>query len=960
MSEVIIVLGMHRSGTSVLSRSLNIFGFKHGNKLLEKGFDNPKGYFEDYDIVELNDKILKKLNINWNLFFPTVRYSFSKNDFIEYTEEAVLLLQRKINLNPFFIIKDPRLCRLLFFWKNVFKILKIKTFYVFSIRDPINIALSLKKRNNFYPEQAFMLWFEYLLFAVNDTLEEQTVFIEYDKILDFPKKEIERIGTILNIKNRINNLELKNFTNSFLDSNLNHHRLIKKNNNNLPLKYLKFHKYLLEYCSLISYQKSSISIQFFKDLYQSYINEDHFFFSFFNNITQVTQVKEQEIVNLTQVTQAKDREINEILNSTCWKITLPIRIIGSFLRRITIFTKKAYEYFLLVKKEIKNKNIINIIKLVIKVFIKSGFNGLKHSLVELKKKNNFSYYQWILDNEILTKDEERFLKNKILNFKYKPLVSIVMPVYNSDIGFLEQAINSVLKQSYNNWELCIADDFSSNKNVSLILKKFEKKDNRIKVVYRKSNGHISEASNSALKIAQGEWITFLDHDDMLNEHALFYIVNSINDNPNIKLIYSDEDKILENTSLRGDPYFKTDWNRELFYGQNYIIHVACYKTDIINAIGGFRVEFEGSQDYDLTLRYIEKIQDHEISHVPRILYHWRISDLSTSKNIQNKKYSVTNGIKALNEHLNRIGIEATTEIVHGQYYKINYSLPKDLPLVTIIIPTKNNYLYLKKCIDSILEKTTYLNYEILIINNNSTDENILSYLSELSLNYKIQVILDSTSPFNYSLINNNAVAMASGDLICFMNDDTEVISNNWLAEMVSLTLQKNVAFVGCKLLYADNTIQHAGVVLGLGGLAGHAFKYFPSTSPGYFFRALLTSEYSAVTAACTLIKKEIFLKLKGFDPDNLKVAFNDVDICIKAIDKGYRNIFTPFALLYHYESKSRGYDVASDQKKRAQNELLYVSKKWNKYIFSDKCYSPNLTLNCENFSYDKSRVPKII
>jgi glycosyltransferase involved in cell wall biosynthesis len=678
------------------------------------------------------------------------------------------------------------------------------------------------------------------------------------------------------------------------------------------------------------------------------------------NLTQVTQAKEQEIVNLTQVTQAKDREINEILNCTCWKITLLIRIIGSFLRRITIFTKKVYEYFLLAKKEIKNKNIINIIKLVIKVFIKSGFNGLKQSLVKLKKKNNSIYYQWILDNEILTKDEERFLKNKILNFKYMPLVSIVMPVYNSDIGFLEQAINSVLKQSYNNWELCIADDFSSNKNVLLILKKFEKKDNRIKVVYRKSNGHISEASNSALKIAQGEWITFLDHDDILNEHALFYIVNSINDNPNIKLIYSDEDKILENTFLRSDPYFKTDWNKELFYGQNYILHMACYKKDIINVIGGFRVGFEGSQDYDLTLRYIEKIQDHEISHVPRILYHWRISDLSTSKNIQNKKYSVTNGIKALNEHLNRIGIEATTEIVHRQYYKINYSLPKDLPLVTIIIPTKNNYLYLKKCIDSILEKTTYLNYEILIINNNSTDENTLSYLSELILNYKIQVILDSTSEFNYSLINNNAVTKASGDLLCFMNNDTEVISDDWLTEMVSLALQKNVAFVGCKLLYADNTIQHAGVVLGIGGLAGHAFKYFPSTSPGYFYRALLTSEYSAVTAACTLVKKKIFLELKGFDPDNLKVSFNDVDICIKAIDKGYRNIFTPFALLYHYESKSRGYDVTPDQKKRFQNEFLYISKKWNKYIFSDKCYSPNLTLNSENFSYDKSRVPRII
>ncbi len=425
MSEVIIVLGMHRSGTSVLSRSLNIFGFKHGNKSQEENYDNPKGFFEDSDIRELNDKILKKLNINWNLFFPTVRHSFSKNDFIEYTEEAVLLLQRKINLNPFFIIKDPRMCRLLFFWKNVFKILKIKTFYAFSIRDPINIALSLKKRNNFYPEQAFMLWFEHLLFAVNDTLEEQTVFIEYDKILDFPKKEIERIGTILNIKNRINNLELKNFTNNFLDRNLNNHRLIKKNNNNLPLKYLKFYKNLLEYCSLKSYQKSSISIQFFKDLYQSYINEDHIFFSFFNNITQVTQAKEQEIVNLTQVTQAKEQEIvnltqvtqakeqeivnltqvtqakeqeivnlnqavterdahiqnlnnsiNEIRSSTSWRVSAPVRWIGGGIKMI----KNLCGFPIFVIKRCDGpKKTIKKIRLVYKT---GGLSGLKNRLIE--------------------------------------------------------------------------------------------------------------------------------------------------------------------------------------------------------------------------------------------------------------------------------------------------------------------------------------------------------------------------------------------------------------------------------------------------------------------------------------------------------------------------------------------------------------------------------------------------
>jgi len=688
------------------------------------------------------------------------------------------------------------------------------------------------------------------------------------------------------------------------------------------------------------------------------------------NLTQVTQAKEQEIVNLTQVTQAKEqeivnltqaknKEINKILNSTCWKVTLPIRIIGGFFRRIIIFAKKIYKYFLLVKQEIKNKNIINIIKLIAKVFFKSGFNGLKNSLINLKIKNNNNYYQWILNNEILTKDEEKILKNKILNFKYKPLVSIVMPVYNSDINFLKQAINSVLKQSYNNWELCIADDFSSNKEVLLTLKKFEKKDRRIKVVYRKSNGHISEASNSALKLANGEWITFLDHDDLLSENALFFIIKSINENPNVKLIYSDEDK-LNFDNQRCDPYFKCDWNIDLFYSHNLITHLMVCKKEFVDQIGGFRKGYEGAQDYDFALRYIEKISKTEIFHIPRILYHWRMHSQSTALSIKNKIYAIEAGKKALDDHFARLKINAYVENFENIGYKVKYALPKTHPKISIIIPTKNNYFYLKKCVESILINTNYSSYEILIINNNSDQIETLKYLKEISKKSNIKIINDSTFPFNYSLINNNAVKIASGDFLLFLNDDTEVINSSWLEEMVSIGIQDKVAAVGCKLLYPDNTIQSAGIVIGIGGSAANCFRLFPENSYGYFGRLKLISSYSAVSAACLLIKKNVFFDILGFDNDIFNITFSDVDLCLKALEKGYRNVYTPYAKLYHHESVSRGYDDNIEKKKIFKKNVADFSTKWKKYIENDPCYSPNLTLNFANFSFDKSRVPKII
>jgi len=628
-----------------------------------------------------------------------------------------------------------------------------------------------------------------------------------------------------------------------------------------------------------------------------------------------------------------------MLNSISNKITKLFYAIGFVLRFIVklgglgVLLKKIHKVY-------QNHGFVGLVSKATYVFRQS----IVSSNYQIKAKE---YQKWIRLYSNCDQEKVLRLKGLINSFHSKPLVSVILPVYNPHPKWLKAAIESVLAQVYPYWELCIADDASTDQKVIEALKHYQHLDPRIKVSFRSQNGHISAASNSALEMASGDWIALLDHDDLLTKDALFWVSDTINKNSEARLIYSDEDKITSR-GWRKDPYFKCDFNYSLFLSYNMVSHLGVYHAEIVKKIGGFRQGFEGAQDYDLALRFIEQINHDQIYHIPRILYHWRIHQKSTSSGSEIKKYALAAGTKALEEHLQRIKVSAKVELLPSLAYRIKYSLPHIPPLISIIIPSKNNFMMLQTCLESILSKTSYPNFEVLIVDNNSDDPETKTLLRELA-NQKHVTIITDTRPFNFSVINNQAAKSAKGEYICFLNDDTEVISPDWLSEMMSHAMQPMVGAVGAKLWYPDDRLQHGGVILGIGGVAGHSHKYLGKNDVSYFNRANLIQEFSAVTAACMLVQKKIFVEAGGFDEKNLSIAFNDVDLCLKIKTLGYRIVWTPFAELYHHESISRGNDFDPDKIERFMKENDFMLEKWGKLIGNDPAYSPNLTLESENF-----------
>ncbi|MFZ4704270.1 MAG: glycosyltransferase family 2 protein, partial [Candidatus Methylumidiphilus sp.] len=436
--------------------------------------------------------------------------------------------------------------------------------------------------------------------------------------------------------------------------------------------------------------------------------------------------------------------------------------------------------------------------------------------------------------------------------------------------FLNLAIESVRAQLYTHWELCIADDASTNGEVKTALDQWAKLDRRIRVEFRPENGHISRASNTALTMARGEFVALLDHDDKLPEYALYYVAKAIEENPDAGILYSDEDKLDEQENRFG-PYFKPDWNYELFLGQNLISHFGVYRRSLLNEIGGFRAGFEGSQDHDLALRCIERLQAHQIIHIPRVLYHWRVHEDSTASSIEAKPYALTAGVQAVNEHLMRSCPGAKAELNQRfSNYRVRFPLPETLPRVAIIIPSRNRLDLIRPCIEGILTKTDYRQYEILVVDNNSDDANVLQYLRSLETANKIRVLRDER-PFNYSALNNAAVAKTDAEFVLLLNNDVVVISPDWLGEMVAVASRPGIGAVGARLWFPDDTLQHGGVLLGLEDVAAHAHLGLQKDNPGYCGRASLMQSMSAVTAACLLIRRSIYLKVGGFDEENLAV-----------------------------------------------------------------------------------------
>lgn len=583
-------------------------------------------------------------------------------------------------------------------------------------------------------------------------------------------------------------------------------------------------------------------------------------------------------------------------------------------------------------------------------------NGIKKSINKLllrkyTKKNmknvSENYEDYILNNEPSFKELE--LQRKV-KFKNTPKISFVIPMYNTKYEFFKELMESILNQTYSNFEVCLVDS-SIAENLEILNYLKEKNDIRIKYKRLENNGGISLNTNEAINMSTGDYIAFCDHDDTILPNALFEVVKSINEDESVDFIYSDED-ILEN-GVRKNPHFKPDFSPDLLTSYNYICHLCVVKRELLNKVGLLNKEYDGAQDYDFVLRATEQAKN--IIHIPKILYHWRAHELSTAGDSSSKNYVFEAAKKAIEAHFKRLNIKVNVSILDevGRY-KVKY-ISDEEPKVSIIIPNKDNKSDLKKCINSIL-KSTYKNYEIIVVENNSTKEDIFKYYKQLeNENSNIKIVYSNVKGFNYSKINNIGIGQATGEYLILLNNDTEVITNDWIEDMVSIFKRGDVGIVGAKLIYPDNTVQHAGVVIGIGGIAGHVNLNIDKKDPGYFSRANVINNFSAVTGACLMIKKEIYEKVGGLD-EKFAVAFNDIDLCLKVRKEGYLVVYTPYSKLYHYESKSRGAEDTKEKKARFAKEIDMFKDRW-KYILEkgDPYYNINLRLDKVDFSINTQK-----
>lgn len=578
-------------------------------------------------------------------------------------------------------------------------------------------------------------------------------------------------------------------------------------------------------------------------------------------------------------------------------------------------------------------------KIIIKIY-KLIFRYTPQEKIDLEENEAYNKY-WIPNNEPNSEELEKQRKEE---FKNMPKISIVVPMYNTPEKYFKELLESIENQTYENWELCLAD--GSPEKAEYISKLIEPLGGKVKYKFLNENKGISGNSNEALKLVTGDYIALLDHDDILPIFALYEIVKTINENPKVDFIYTDEDKILEEKGKRISPHFKQDFAIDTLRSYNYICHFSILKKELMDKLKGFNSEFDGSQDYDLILRATENAKC--IVHIPKILYHWRINNNSVASGASAKPYAYVAAKKAILSSIERHGIKGAkvedSKIIG--LYKVKYPV-KGEPKISIIIPNKDHKKDLKRCIKSI-EKSTYKNYEIIIVENNSTEKNIFRYYKQLEKNNKIKVEECNLESFNYSKLNNFGANTATGEYFIFLNNDTKIITKDWLETIISNCQRKEIGAIGAKLIYKNKKIQHAGVVLNLTGIAGHVNWNEKSRKPGYFGRIMIQQNVSSVTGALLGMSRKTFEVVKGFD-ETFPIAYNDVDLCLKILNSGKLITYNPYIEAYHFESKSRGYEDTKEKQERLKNEENKLKSKWPQYFEkTDKYYNPNLSTDVPN------------
>ncbi|MEB5557638.1 glycosyltransferase [Vibrio cholerae] len=1038
VKSVVVVLGMHRSGTSALTKALQVMGVSLSENLMPEGEFNPKGHWEDMDVVAINDKLLAHYGHVW---FSATQPKLNLND--DYVElllnEAVAMVKQRVQQFDLWGFKDPRTSRLLVFWLEVFERANVLPKFVYALRNPLDIVRSLARRDGLTHRQGYLLWWWHTLPNLSLLHSQSVTWVSFNMLLTQPKKVITQLQQHLSLAS-LPDESVATFCDSFIEPSLSHSCaqlsdlyqdeqhfqpvlelytvLEKLSSNELTLEQWLddggvlqleevFQPVFMTQWSLLAEQLNQSALKNYALLYHANIRNQQLVDDSRNKQAELQNAiqslqkdlveKDQHLVTLNDklieisdayLTQKKTLEqqehfakeaqfklvqeleqknvtleqaqqhiqallaaIAEIHHSTSWKISAPIRTVRPILSMPWRVVRRGIGFVRY------HGGLKNSCRKAYRVYQRDGISALLRrgqyqvmQAVEETGEPLIDYGQWLEKYGQLSPEQVQAVASRIASLSERPKISVLMPVYNPPLDYLRQAIESVQAQLYPEWELCISDDASPNQAVRDLLRDFAQHDNRIRVVEREQNGHISLATNSALALASGDFIALMDHDDRLANDALYWVAEAIIANPQAVLFYSDEDKLSADGLTRYDPNFKPQWNPELLRSQNCISHLGVYKTDLAKALGGFRVGFEGAQDWDFVLRYSETLSPEQIVHIPRILYHWRAIEGSTATDGDEKPYALKAGLQAVQEHCDRMQIQAqVVEHPERHYARVKYAIPTPQPMVSIIIPTRNGLDILSVCIDSILEKTTYSNYEIIIVDNGSDCSDTLAYLDKLQQDNDNIVLLRDESPFNYSALNNKAAAIAKGEILALVNNDVEVITPDWLTEMVGHAIQSQNGAVGARLWYSDDTLQHGGVIL-VGGVAGHAHKYLPKGMPGYACRAIVAQNYSAVTAACLVVRKAVFEEVGGLNETALTVAFNDIDFCLKVQEAGYFNVWTPYAELYHYESKTRGFEDTAEKQARFAKEVAYMRNRWGHRLDADPCYNPNLTMAREDFS----------
>lgn len=939
--RAVCILGMHRSGTSVLARALNLLGVYLGEPgdLLPPAPDNQAGVWERADVNDLHNRLLAHFSGSWRTPIPLPLGWHRLEDIKQFRDELIDLIRRHFYPRSLWGWKDPRTCLVLPLWQEALRELGIELLCVYVVRSPLDAARSLGARDRLSHDKSVGLWFAYNVRAITACFDTPTVFVSYDSFLNDWELQLRRCARQLHLPWPDNDSRLKEQMREFIRPDLRHN--VSRSNDVeervVPLPVIRLGEILdgLAQGSIVSMTSVREEATKLDKAYSSYAR-------FFRDDLQRLWNLEREIVD-------KSQQINS-LRAT---IEAQERIIRSFetslgglvIRQYKRLTNRAFPPG--TRRAMIYGGAIRGLRTLVTEGVYPWWKRWASRSHRAPWKDHFAYQRWIRAKEpdraqldAMRRDSEQW--------PYQPKISIITPLYNTGRYDLTECIRSVMAQTYQNWELCLVDGGSRKKHVAELIKETVAKDRRVKCTWLSDNKGIAGNSNEAIRLATGDYVAFLDHDDTLAPFALHEVVKLLNQDPAVDIIYSDEDKIPSRSNRRYAPFFKPDWAPDTFLSYNYLCHFLVVRRAVVERIGGFREGYDGSQDYDFILRATEMTTS--IKRIPKVLYHWRASPTSVASNMSIKPYAYPAAKRALMEHLGRRGLSA--EIADGfalGAYRVQYRV-RPFQQVSIVIPTKDQVSLLKTCVSSILSKTDHQYFDIVIVDNQSEENVTHEFFGTIRHNPKIRLI-QYDSPFNFSAINNFAVRFVDSEYIVFLNNDTEIISPGWLSAMLEFAQRSDVGAVGAKLYYPDDTVQHAGVVIGLGGVAGHLYQGWPRPSHGDMGRLSVVQNVSAVTAACMMLRRAVFEEVGGFD-ERLSHAFNDVDLCLRIREKGYLNVFTPYAELYHHESASRGYDLATPERTaRFAKEVEFMKARWKHVLDAgDPYYNPNLTLERPDFS----------